>query len=110
MEWKSVRIVGVVAFLVVLVLAKNVTAQPAGDGVYACWGGCYNECILRTGKDPSQRLPCYGSCLGQCVPQSPSDYQYYCQIGCSFESCILFSYDGASLERCIESCANLCKP
>lgn len=79
----------------VLVLSQNGIgiAQPTGStqlrSGYACWGGCYNECILLNGKNPTQRLPCYLQCLGNCVAQPASDNQYYCQLGCSLEQCVM---------------------
>ncbi|KAI8568878.1 hypothetical protein RHMOL_Rhmol02G0234700 [Rhododendron molle] len=73
---------------------------------YACWGGCYNECILQTGKNPSERLPCYFQCLGSCIAHPASDNQYYCQLGCSLEQCVSrFSSDGRKQERCLDNCS-----
>lgn len=82
----------IVVLMGVLVLSQDGIggiAQPLRTG-YACWGGCYNECILQTGINPSERLPCYMQCLGSCVanPASGSDNQYYCQLGCSLEQCV----------------------
>uniref|UniRef100_A0A5B7AB73 Uncharacterized protein n=1 Tax=Davidia involucrata TaxID=16924 RepID=A0A5B7AB73_DAVIN len=105
MERSGVKILGVMVVLMVVMLAQHATA-----GIYACWGGCYNDCILKNGKTPSERLPCYSQCLRNCTPRSPSDYQYYCQLGCSLQFCTRFAYDGDGLERCIGNCTNICKP
>ncbi|XP_052210311.1 protein TAP1-like [Diospyros lotus] len=90
-----------------------VVAPPPGasaqQGTYACWGGCYNQCVLEYGLNPTQRVPCYLGCLGRCATSFPSDLEYYCQIGCSLQQCIRYSYDGANMERCLENCAgNIC--
>ncbi|KAH7840442.1 hypothetical protein Vadar_017021 [Vaccinium darrowii] len=103
---------GVIVVLVgVLVLSQNgigITAQEPGLRTgYACWGGCYNECILLNGKNPSERLPCYLQCLGNCIASSPADYQYnYCQLGCSLEKCVRVSSDGRKQESCLENCSS----
>ncbi|KAL6533891.1 hypothetical protein OROHE_013724 [Orobanche hederae] len=78
----------VVAALVVVVVAANcVDAQ-----MYACWGGCYNECLLRSNRTSAERFACYYQCFNSsCVPPSAADYQYYCQIGCNLERCTPFS-------------------
>ncbi|KAI3468269.1 hypothetical protein Pfo_024932 [Paulownia fortunei] len=97
---------GVVAVMVAMMMLANcVNAQ-----IYTCWGGCYNECILRSSKTRPERLACYYQCLNSCLPPSAADYQNYCQIGCSLELCIPVSYGaGARLEKCFGRCTNLCK-
>ncbi|KAL2517655.1 Uncharacterized protein Adt_13902 [Abeliophyllum distichum] len=95
---------GTLAILVVLMVANCVS----GQSIYACWGGCYNQCFLSSGGVQAERIPCYYLCLNSCVPRSDSDNQYYCQIGCSLELCVPVSYDGASMERCFGRCSNLC--
>ncbi|CAK9136565.1 unnamed protein product [Ilex paraguariensis] len=74
MERNGVRLGAVMVTLVVFMLAQNVTAEPV-KGIYTCWGGCYNQCVLQT-KTPSQRWPCYSKCLSNCIPRSPSDYRW----------------------------------
>ncbi|XP_058200700.1 uncharacterized protein LOC131315578 [Rhododendron vialii] len=76
---------------------------------YACWGGCYNECILQTGTNPNERLPCYFQCVGSCFanPASGSDNnRYYCQLGCSLQQCVSrYSSDEKKQERCLDNCS-----
>ncbi|KAL8063435.1 hypothetical protein ABFX02_01G026100 [Erythranthe guttata] len=98
----------VIIFMAVLVLLTN---GVHGKSTYACWGGCYNECFLKTGlvKTQSNALSCDYQCLNNCVPRSASDFMYYCEIGCSLKRCIPVAYDGAKLERCFGFCTNLCK-
>lgn len=77
-----------VAILMVAMVANCVS----GQSLYACWGGCYNQCFLSSGGVQPQRFPCYYQCLNSCVPRSAADNQYYCQIGCSLELCNPASY------------------
>ncbi|XAR69327.1 hypothetical protein NMG60_11000867 [Bertholletia excelsa] len=96
--------VSVIALVVWFVVAHEASAQ----GMYACWGGCYNQCILGSGNNPSERLPCYWSCLGTCIsrPSGQSDYQYYCQLGCSLQLCGQNLSGGATTKQCFQNCAN----
>lgn len=87
-------VVVVVLVGLVMVLANGVNGQK----IYSCFGGCYNECFMSSSsKTGSERLACYYLCLNGCVPRSPSDFEYYCQIGCSFKLCIPFSFGTLSL-------------
>lgn len=52
-------------FIVVLL------AQRGNAGVYSCWGGCLNQCVLLDEKKTDARIPCYWDCLNKCFPQSP---------------------------------------
>ncbi|KAA8521755.1 hypothetical protein F0562_012428 [Nyssa sinensis] len=107
MEKRSVKLWGVMVVLMVAMLAQHGTA--AGAGIYACWGGCYNDCILRNGKTLSEKFPCYLQCSRNCVSHSASVYQDYCLLGCSLELCNRFASDGQTLERCMGNCTNICK-
>ncbi|KAI3687393.1 hypothetical protein L1987_81088 [Smallanthus sonchifolius] len=51
--------------LVVLMLLS----QQGRAGVYSCWGGCLNQCLLLPDKKPDERVPCYWNCLAKCFPQ-----------------------------------------
>ncbi|XP_057493405.1 uncharacterized protein LOC130778926 [Actinidia eriantha] len=94
------KVWGVVVLLLglLVVVAEQATTKPQ-SGAYACWGGCDNECNLQNGKTTTQRMPCYWNCLGNCIPNSASDYQYYCRFGCSLAQCIRYSSDGGKVER-----------
>ncbi|KAL8063436.1 hypothetical protein ABFX02_01G026200 [Erythranthe guttata] len=97
------NVVAVLVFLSILAM-NGVNAQ-----IYTCWGGCYNECFLRSEKTGPERLACYFQCINSCVPNSPADFTNYCQIGCSLTLCSLFSFDGERLEKCFGNCDNICK-
>ncbi|XP_051137729.1 uncharacterized protein LOC127255966 [Andrographis paniculata] len=75
----------VAVILVASIILSNCAAVNAQR--YTCWGGCYNNCFLRSNKTRPEMLSCYYQCLNKCVPRSPADYQYYCRIGCSLELC-----------------------
>ncbi|GFP80304.1 hypothetical protein PHJA_000173800 [Phtheirospermum japonicum] len=101
------RVGGILAVVVVVAAAAaNCSVQAQ---IYSCWGGCYNECFLRSNETRTDSFACYYECLNSCVPRTPADYQYYCQIGCNLEQCTQFTSDGAKLERCFGKCTNLCK-
>ncbi|KAI7737614.1 hypothetical protein M8C21_022785, partial [Ambrosia artemisiifolia] len=38
-------------------------------GIYSCWGGCLNQCVLLGDKKPEERVPCYWNCVAKCFPQ-----------------------------------------
>ncbi|KAD4178714.1 hypothetical protein R6Q59_022325 [Mikania micrantha] len=66
------------AFMVVLVILM-LLVQGGSARLYACWGGCLNECFLLSSKQVGQRFPCYINCLAKCfyppgfgTPSSPS--------------------------------------
>ncbi|KAG5540606.1 hypothetical protein RHGRI_020729 [Rhododendron griersonianum] len=78
-----------------IVLLESAKQGTSLGPAYACWGGCYNGCILQNGKylqNDDQKLPCYWKCLGSCISHSGSDYHYYCQLGCSLKLCTMFSF------------------
>ncbi|KAI3792706.1 hypothetical protein L2E82_06594 [Cichorium intybus] len=52
--------------LVVLMLLVH----PGRAGMYTCWGGCLNQCVLLADKKPEEKSPCYWNCLAKCFPQS----------------------------------------
>ncbi|KAJ8555403.1 hypothetical protein K7X08_012899 [Anisodus acutangulus] len=100
-----------VTFLIVLiVVAKEMHASTA-DSPYACWGGCYNQCIiLNLQASVLGRNPCYVECLSKCIPRSAAEYENYCKIGCSLEICIpTRSNAGADLDACFGNCGNICR-
>ncbi|KAM3378820.1 hypothetical protein P3S68_011233 [Capsicum galapagoense] len=102
-------------FVTVLIVLTTVLGKQMyivnGDSPYACWGGCYNKCILLNMRARVQQTnPCYLRCLSKCIPRSTSEYQDYCSIGCSLELCIPTRYDaGADLDACFGSCGNICR-
>ncbi|KAM0046360.1 putative thionin-like protein [Helianthus debilis subsp. tardiflorus] len=59
----SIKTSTLISTLVVLMLLS----QQGWAGVYSCWGGCLNQCVLG-GKKPEERLPCYWSCVAKCYP------------------------------------------
>ncbi|CAN4127852.1 unnamed protein product [Withania somnifera] len=93
-----------------IVLGKHLYIVDA-DNPYACWGGCYNQCILSNMQASAPGLnPCYVQCLSKCIPRSASEYQNYCSIGCSLELCIPTRSDaGANLDACFGNCGNICR-
>ncbi|KAL6985368.1 hypothetical protein U1Q18_018744 [Sarracenia purpurea var. burkii] len=95
------NVVVIVGFLVIGLVAQAAIAAPQVLGSpYSCWGGCLNQCVLE------RTVPCYGSCLSSCFAHPASDYQYYCQLGCSIQQCLRFSSDGARTESCLENCSS----
>uniref|UniRef100_A0A3Q7HRT6 Knottin scorpion toxin-like domain-containing protein n=1 Tax=Solanum lycopersicum TaxID=4081 RepID=A0A3Q7HRT6_SOLLC len=101
-----------VSFLIVLFVVGNEMYIVNGDSPYACWGGCYNKCILLTMKSrvPSGNDPCYVKCLSKCIPTSSSEYKNYCTIGCSLELCVAFRFDaGEDLDACYGNCGRICR-
>ncbi|XP_059275168.1 uncharacterized protein LOC132029814 [Lycium ferocissimum] len=99
-----------VTLLIVLIVVEKQMQIVDADNPYACWGGCYNQCILLNvqGSVPG-RNPCYLQCLSKCIPRTASDYQNYCKIGCSMEICIpTRSGNGADLDACFGNCGNVC--
>nr|GLL38147.1 uncharacterized protein LOC109154273 [Ipomoea trifida] len=106
MEKKSVKIWVVLGVLIALAGAQCGEA----DSVYACLGGCYNQCVVLARKSGASRYPCYIGCINGCVPRTTAaaDYQNYCQIGCNLQLCSPTRYDGAQLEKCVGRCGNIC--
>ncbi|KAL8537121.1 hypothetical protein ACS0TY_012340 [Phlomoides rotata] len=101
---------GGVVVVVLVVMAVVLTNAQSAQQIYQCWGGCYNVCFVKSSKSAAERFACYYQCLPGCVPRSPSNYQYFCQIGCALEQCRPIPYnDGARMEKCFGSCSNLCK-
>ncbi|XP_055819353.1 uncharacterized protein LOC129888401 [Solanum dulcamara] len=101
-----------VSILMMLIVVGNEMYIVNGDSPYACWGGCYNQCILLNMKHrvPTGNNPCYVHCLTKCIPTSASEYQDYCKIGCSLELCVATRFDaGANLDACFGNCGNICR-
>ncbi|XP_052210971.1 uncharacterized protein LOC127813894 [Diospyros lotus] len=100
----------VVVFCLLGVTALGDEQQSSRRGTYACWGGCYNECVLQEGKEPSERVPCFLGCLGSCFDHLGSDLLYYCRLGCSLVSCVRYRSDGGNLDGCLQNCSsNACR-
>ncbi|KAL2525512.1 Uncharacterized protein Adt_10566 [Abeliophyllum distichum] len=95
--------------LMVVLMPLMLTSVVVAPDIYGCWGGCFNECFIGSHKIPSKSFACHLKCLDSCVPRSATDYQYYCQIGCSLKRCIFVSYDGALMEKCFGKCTDICK-
>ncbi|EPS58607.1 hypothetical protein M569_16206 [Genlisea aurea] len=100
---------GVTAILLAVVaMAAGIEAQR-----YTCWGGCYNVCIGGNNNNNPEGLSCYYRCLSrQCIPRTATDFEYYCQVGCSLQTCAVLrssSEDGGRLEQCLDGCNNQCK-
>lgn len=96
---------GIVAVLVAAVmlvmLASDISAQR-----YTCWGGCFNNCLLRGSTNASETeegIPCYFQCLNGCIPRSNDDYRYYCEVGCGLQRCATNGTFGKSLVIYINS-------
>nr|XP_009616521.1 uncharacterized protein LOC104109046 [Nicotiana tomentosiformis]XP_016501359.1 PREDICTED: uncharacterized protein LOC107819733 [Nicotiana tabacum] len=102
----------VTLFIVLIVVGKEMHNVSA-DSPYACWGGCYNQCIIlsfQAGTIPNNNNPCYVQCLSKCIPRSAAEYQNYCKIGCSLELCVPTRSDaGADLDKCFGNCGNVCR-
>ncbi|KAL4592662.1 hypothetical protein LXL04_005665 [Taraxacum kok-saghyz] len=67
----SIHFSAFIGSLVVLLMLTH----PVKAGMYGCWGGCLNQCILVTDKKPQEKSPCYWDCLTKCFPppgQSPA--------------------------------------
>lgn len=60
-------------------------------GIYTCWGGCYNQCVIVLGQSQIPNLPCTWKCLKGCVPSLGSVTSKYCCLGCSLDKCIKLS-------------------
>ncbi|KAM7490332.1 hypothetical protein LguiA_033253 [Lonicera macranthoides] len=96
MERESAKVWSVMIALVVLFLLVQ---HGEAGAVYACWGGCYNECVLKIGSNTQlDAIPCYLSCFSKCAPSRPSATHYYCQL------------DGKKLGGCLGKCSKTCKP
>lgn len=76
--------------IIMLIVVGNEMSIVNGDSPYACWGGCYNKCILLSLRSsaPTGSNPCYVQCVSKCIPTSSIEYQDYCSIGCSLELCV----------------------
>ncbi|CAA2986954.1 uncharacterized protein LOC111375880 [Olea europaea var. sylvestris] len=99
-------LVRVMAVMVVVVVVVAIGVN--GQSIYACWGGCYNECFLGNGTSGSQRYPCYLKCVNTCMPRTTADYERFCAVGCSLQICVPPT-GGANKDNCFESCTKLCK-
>ncbi|MCD7451967.1 hypothetical protein HAX54_014345 [Datura stramonium] len=105
----------IVWVLIMLIVVGKQMYVVNGDSPYACWGGCYNQCMILNSKASSSvpaagREPCYVQCLNKCVPRSTAEYQNYCNIGCSLELCVPTRFNaGADLDACFGNCGNICR-
>ena len=88
---KSAKVMCVIVILVVML------APQASAGIYTCWGGCYNQCVIQIGHSQIPNLPCSWNCLKDCVPSLASVSGKYCCLGCSMDRCIQFSGGKSSL-------------
>ncbi|KAL6533892.1 hypothetical protein OROHE_013725 [Orobanche hederae] len=81
-------------FILVILVSTYYSVHAQSNNMYECWGGCYNNCFIRSGSTTTQAdsLACDYNCLTSCIPHSASDFNYYCQIGCSLKLCIPVSY------------------
>ncbi|KVH89950.1 hypothetical protein Ccrd_008046 [Cynara cardunculus var. scolymus] len=62
----SIKTSTFVSVLVVLMLLS----QAGSTGMYSCWGGCLNQCVLVADKNGEARIPCYWDCSTKCFPRS----------------------------------------
>ncbi|KAL2487207.1 Uncharacterized protein Adt_31963 [Abeliophyllum distichum] len=100
--------------VIVIVVVTMVASGVSGQSIYACWGGCENECFLLSGKSSSERYPCFLQCVQTCVPTiatanaDADDDGRFCATGCLLELCIP-STSGAKKDECFQRCTNICK-
>ncbi|OVA01597.1 hypothetical protein BVC80_9073g28 [Macleaya cordata] len=92
MEGKSVKPIGVMLMITVLVLGMFVGQTTASAG---CYAKCYLSCVLKRGP-----ITCAIDCAEQCK-KSPTTsdidlHQYYCNIGAD------------EVEACVNSCSDKC--
>lgn len=75
----------------VMVIMMVMLAPRAAAGIYTCWGGCYNQCVIQIGHSQIPNVPCTWKCLKGCVPSLGSVSSNFCFLGCSMDRCIQFS-------------------
>ncbi|CAI9289079.1 unnamed protein product [Lactuca saligna] len=56
--------------LIVTLVVLMLLIHPGRAGVYGCWGGCLNQCVLIADKKPEEKSTCYWNCLANCFPES----------------------------------------
>ncbi|KAL5822941.1 hypothetical protein ACOSQ4_020841 [Xanthoceras sorbifolium] len=96
--------------IVVVTLMMVMLLGQAAASFDQCYAACYFDCILDMRKlfpiVPKKFLPCGWKCAKHCIFHPASTSLYYCNLGCSVESCSDVYDDGVKMGSCVDNCNN----
>ncbi|KDP37190.1 hypothetical protein JCGZ_06246 [Jatropha curcas] len=103
---KGVKVTAIgMVVIILMILPGQVKA------IDKCFPGCFFGCLTAIEKiNPDglikNLIPCVQTCLKECLLHSTSSGFYYCNLGCSIDSCITNEIgDVVKMESCVKNCS-----